>query len=257
MNKLEKKITEDIEFYIPEKGLDLDLYLSESLHIDAKPKEKRLRKQAIHHLARYYWAIEVLKDGNYKGRKLLDVACGAGYGSYLLAKALPDIDVVGGDYDPRSREYATKNYEKLPNLSFSTLDMIAWENADGSAIGEFDIITSFDTLEHLLFREIALINIAENLQDDGVLLFSTPSGSRKNKLNPGWEHHKIEYSYNYLINLMKRFFHEVYLPDDGDLPMFNFWKNKINLNSIEYLTKGNPIFARKPIKHSFRDLIIL
>lgn len=256
MEKVEKNCTETQEFYIPHQGLDLDYYLNFNLPENATPQQKRKLKQAIHHLGRYYWAIEVLIDRR-KGARLLDIACGAGYGSYLLAKALPGVDVVGGDYDPRSASFADINFERLPNLKYQTMDMVAWERADGTSIGEFDIIISFDTIEHLHFREIALINVAENLSDDGVLLFSTPCGNRKNKLNPAWEHHKIEYSYKYLINFMKRFFLNVWLPDDGTLPMNEFWKGKINKDVPRYLNKANPMYCTNPIKNGYYDFLRL
>jgi 2-polyprenyl-3-methyl-5-hydroxy-6-metoxy-1,4-benzoquinol methylase len=247
MEKIEKNQDEKQEFYIPHQGLDLDYYLNIELTENPTAQEVRLKKQAIHHLSRYYWAVEVLE--NCPRGRLLDIACGAGYGTYLLAKALPNVEVVGGDYDRRSIDYAQKTFGKLPNLTYEKMDLVSWEKEDGASIGKFDIVVSFDTIEHLHFREIALINISENLVGDSVLLFSTPCGHRKNKLNPEWEHHKIEYSYIYLVNLMKRFFSDVRIPDDGSLPMISFWKEKVNKDTVLYLNRANPMFCSKPIKH--------
>ncbi len=248
MNKITKNLSEENEFYIPHLGLDLETYLNIDLPINATHKQIRQKKQAIHHLSRYYWAIEVLK--NCPGARLLDIACGCGYGSYLLAKALPDMEILGGDYDSRSIDYAQKNYSGLSNLTFECMDLVSWEKSNGAAIGRFDFIISFDTIEHLNFREIALINISEHLVDSGVFLFSTPCGHKKNKLNPGWEHHKIEYSHEYVINLMKRFFLDVRIPDDNTLPMNSFWREKINKDNLLYLNRANPIYCSFPIKYS-------
>ncbi len=60
------------EHFVPEFGLDLDRYLNAG-HIGG-----------VHHLIRYLWALEVLKDAPHI-HSLLDIACGSGYGSYLLA----------------------------------------------------------------------------------------------------------------------------------------------------------------------------
>lgn len=237
----------ETEFFVPLQGLKLDHYLENIPGETSSPKEKRLHKQAVHHLARYNWAVQVLQQ--FSGERVLDVACGAGYGTYLLAQALPEIQFVGGDYDHRAVQHASENYGALPNLTYQALDMVSWESLDGTALGTFDRIVSFDTLEHLSFREIALINIAERLTDDGILLLSTPCGHANNKLNPDWEHHKIEYSHIYLVNLMKRFFSDVRTPEKNDLPLIEFWRSVVNRSHPLYLNKANPLFCRNPIKY--------
>lgn len=109
---MKKEITETIEFFIPSQGLDVRAYIDQPNPPEINTKAGRLRKQAIHHLGRYEWAALVLSNMN-PGR-ILDVACGAGYGSYLLARSLPECQVVGGDYDIRAVEHATENYGHLP-----------------------------------------------------------------------------------------------------------------------------------------------
>lgn len=201
---VKKDAGEEIEFFVPTDGLELATYLHKRLVPDADPRSVRLRKQAVHHLARYEWAAQVLAD-KPPGR-ILDIACGSGYGSAILADRLPAFKVVGGDYDPRAVEHATTHYAGLPNLSYQAADIVGWlDGPGGTPLGSFDYIVSFDTLEHLLFRELALINIAEHLSANGAFLFSTPTRT-ENRLNPGWEHHKIEYSHRSLYNLMRRFF---------------------------------------------------
>jgi hypothetical protein len=104
---------------------------------------------------------------------------------------------------------------------------------------------SFDTLEHLLFRELALTNVAEHLSPDGAFLFSTPTRT-ENLLNPGWEHHKIEYSHRSLYNLMRRYFSRVAIPETG-LPAVDFWKDVVNRDGHEYLLRCNPIYCEGPV----------
>ena len=198
-----KSQSETIEFYIPEEGLDLNYYLELQLPDDAPGKKVRLRKQAIHRLARYYWAACVLKD--MPPGRVLDVACGAGYGSYILATHLPEFEIIGGDYDERAVTHANIRY-KNANLRYQAADIVSWKNPlNDSHLGSCDYIASFDTIEHLLFREICLIELAENLSLSGSLLLSTPVHGGGDLLNPGWEHHKIEYSRRTLSNLIRRF----------------------------------------------------
>jgi 2-polyprenyl-3-methyl-5-hydroxy-6-metoxy-1,4-benzoquinol methylase len=231
-----KDEADSTEFYTPPLGIVLAPYVA-------------ARDIAgIHHVGRYVWACEVLHE--IRPRRVLDVACGAGYGSGMIARACPDSSVLGADYDTRAVAYAAQ-HERAPNLDFAPGNMVTWEMTatDGSTrpLGRFDAIISFDTIEHLLHREIALLRIADNLGDDGVLLLSTPCAHPSALLNPGWEHHKIEYSYLDLVPLMRRFFREVAAPDDPAFPNRAFW-TRLNTPESLYPNLGNPLVCRGPIR---------
>ena len=243
---MRKDLAETTEFYVPEEGLDVARYIERSLAENATQKQARLRKQAIHHLGRYTWAMRVLAD--LPPGRILDVACGAGYGSRMLAEALPDHQVVGGDYDARAVDLARKTYGGLPNLSFDNVDIVTWtELGRETGVGAYDYVVCFDTIEHLLHRDIFLVNVTENLKPAGMLFLSTPV-HRQNVLNPGWEHHKIEYGQVFLYNLMSRFFAEVRIPDNGTLPHLDFWTDVINKGETRYLLRANPMLCSHPIQ---------
>ncbi|MFK7894891.1 MAG: class I SAM-dependent methyltransferase [Myxococcota bacterium] len=223
--------SESTEFWVPKGSLDVRDYI------------KQDHKQGTHHLGRYTWALPVVK-----GRKrILDIACGAGYGSKLMADAHPESEIVGVDYDGRAVAHAREHY-RADNLRFEAGNMVRWEIENGKSLGQFDCIVSFDTIEHLLHREIALLNFAENLSADGMLLLSTPCGKAEDLLNPGWEHHKIEYSSFSLHNLLRRFFGEVLHTAAGTLPNQAFWDEVINGDRPRYLNKMNPAVCLKPIQ---------
>jgi len=236
-NGATKNLEETPEFFYPRHGLEIDEYI------------KMENKQGIHHLGRYHWATKVLSA--HLPNKILDIACGAGYGSFILASHINQATVTGADYDIRGVELARRTYERH-NLSYVHGNIVTWENKSGESsepLGSYDAIVSFDTIEHLLHREIALIRITQNLSSNGMLLLSTPCGHQTTLLNPGWEHHKIEYSYIDLQNLLKRYFGTVLVPEAGNFPGIEYWENVINNGKRRYLNKSNPVVCLDPIQY--------
>jgi SAM-dependent methyltransferase len=226
-----KDSASSIEFFTPTLGLELEPYLAREM------------KQGIHHLGRYHWARKVLAQREPK--RILDIACGSGYGSFLLATALPEAVVVGADYDVRAIDLARATYA-ADNLQYLTADITRW-TTDEKALGEFDVVVSFDTIEHLLHREVALLRICENLSDDGCLFLSTPCGHSVTRLNPAWEHHKVEYSGADLYQLLRRFFVRVLHPEEAGFPCGEFWAS-MNGDKLRYLNRMNPLLCCNPIR---------
>ena len=248
-----KNISEDQEFYIPHAGLDLDHYLEiysnfskdDLKEIKTNPKIRRIR-QAIHHLSRYKWAYNFLKDKKYLN--VLDVACGSGYGTYLLSESLPKLNFYGGDYDERAISFSIKKWGLKKNRKYFQFDLETWKSNIDDDLPTFDVLINFDTIEHLNHRDIFLVNCVENLSSNGTLLISTPCGHLNNILYPDWEYHKIEYSYRYLYNILRRFFNDVISPGEDNFFGNEFWNEKINSPNEIYLNKFNPLICKGPKK---------
>ena len=115
------------------------------------------------HWHRYLFARRLVA-----GKRVLDVACGEGYGSALLADAA--AEVVGVDIDAPSIAHARERYGQRTNLTFETGNAIALDFPPG----RFDLVVSFETLEHLSAQEELLAGFARVLTDDGVLIVSSP-----------------------------------------------------------------------------------
>jgi len=102
------------------------------------------------------------------GKRVLDAACGEGYGSHLLARHA--AEVTGVDISAEAIAHARARYGGSANLRF--------EQGDASDLGfadaRFDAIISFETLEHLAAHEQLLAGFARVLADDGLLLISSP-----------------------------------------------------------------------------------
>ena len=95
-------------------------------------------------MSRYKIALDqILKQKNKK--RILDIACGVGYGTNYLAQHLPPSQFYGVDISNDALTIAKKEF-KLENIDF-ILDDCTNPN---SQIKEFqyDIIVSFETLEH-------------------------------------------------------------------------------------------------------------
>ncbi|MFZ1768643.1 MAG: class I SAM-dependent methyltransferase [Caldilinea sp.] len=221
------------EHFVPKRGLDIHAYI--------KAKDAT----GAHHLVRYLWAQKVLETHILKG-PILDIACGAGYGAFLLAQAFPSVHVVGADYDQTAIRYATKHY-RLPNLEFRFGDVLHWQESVGAT--QFFSVVSFDTIEHCRHRELMLENLVDHLMDDGLLLLSTPSGHSKNLLRPRWPHHMIEYSAASLYDLLSRYFQQVERSDEPGFPqrqIFDIFRN----SGIAYHLWLNPVLCSAPIRVS-------
>jgi SAM-dependent methyltransferase len=122
------------------------------------------------------------------GRRVLDAACGEGYGSALLAQNARSV--VGLDLSPQAIGHAQARYGAQSNLSFRQADAT---RLDALPDAGFDLIVSFETLEHVQEQERMLDGFARLLAPGGVLLVSTPDKRNYSDL-PGFrnEHHVRE-----------------------------------------------------------------
>lgn len=92
------------------------------------------------HVARYEFAAKSLPSGS----RVLDVACGVGYGAFILAEA--GHTVVAVDRDGEAIAYAREHYahERITYYRSDATEM------DGVLDGLiFDAVTCFETIEHL------------------------------------------------------------------------------------------------------------
>lgn len=119
-------------------------------------------ESTVEHLHRYAIAMELAA-----GKKVLDIACGEGYGSNLLASKA--AHVTGMDIDQPTIEKAGAKY-KRDNLSFA----VAKAEKIPAADNVFDLVVSFETLEHLQDHHAMIKEIKRVLKPDGLLLISTP-----------------------------------------------------------------------------------
>ena len=120
-------------------------------------------------IAAEHWHRYAFARALAPGRRVLDAACGEGYGSALMARA--GAQVLGLDLSAEAVAHARTRYSGIAGLRFDQADATSLEAyADAS----FDLILSFETLEHVHAQERLLDGFARLLAPGGLLLVSTP-----------------------------------------------------------------------------------
>lgn len=106
------------------------------------------------------------------GKRVLDIACGVGYGSQMLGLASAS-SVVGVDISAQTVQYARKNYQML-GVEFVCADAEQFEWSE-----QFDIVVSFETIEHLRNPAKFIGRIRNLLVPEGYFLLSVPLGETR------------------------------------------------------------------------------
>jgi len=115
-----------------------------------------------------HWHRYQFAAGLAAGKRVLDAACGEGYGSALLAAVARSV--VGMDIAAGALQHARQRYGGLANLTFEQGDCTALAPVQTP----YDLIVSFETLEHVAAQEALVAGFARALADDGLLVISSP-----------------------------------------------------------------------------------
>ena len=126
-----------------------------------------------HHLARYRFCAE-----HVKGKVVLDVACGAGYGTQILKKAGAKR-AIGVDVSKESIAFAKKEYG-MPGVTFIASDATKLKAIEAHSI---DVAVSFETIEHLPAPELFLKELNRVMKPGAMLIISNPDPRLSSKYN--------------------------------------------------------------------------
>jgi SAM-dependent methyltransferase len=129
---------------------------------------ERFTPECVREIWYEHWHRYVFACAFARGKRVLDAACGEGYGSALLAGAA--ASVLGVDIAEAAIAHANARYGDRANLHFARGDCTALDVPAAS----FDLIASFETLEHVAAQEALIGGFARALADDGVLIISSP-----------------------------------------------------------------------------------
>jgi 2-polyprenyl-3-methyl-5-hydroxy-6-metoxy-1,4-benzoquinol methylase len=172
------------------------------------PKESPLlnKKMINDHFSRYKFVIPYVKN-----KTVLDIACGVGYGSQMFA-VYGAKRVVGVDISKKAIAYAKDEYSHK-NVDFIIADAtkIPFKN------GIFDIVVSFETLEHLKNPIDFVREITRVLKKRGLLILSSPNGLFKQVFDNPYHYH--EYDLKELKELLGTNFTDLELYGQQNLPV--------------------------------------
>lgn len=129
---------------------------------------ERFTPECVREIWYEHWHRYALATRFAAGRRVLDAACGEGYGSALLAAHAREV--VGVDISDEALAHARGRYAAA-NLRFERGDATA---LDAFPDASFDLIVSFETLEHVKAQEALVAGFARLLAPGGLLLLSSP-----------------------------------------------------------------------------------
>jgi SAM-dependent methyltransferase len=195
---------------------------------------ERFTPECVREIWYEHWHRYVFARGFAAGKRVLDAACGEGYGSALLADVA--AEVVGVDIDEASVLHARERYASRSNVRYEHADATKLSFADHS----FDLVVSFETLEHLAAQEHLVAGFARVLNPSGILLISSPDKRNYTEL-AGFrnEFHVRELYREELLALLEPHFPHVRLYGQKLLFQSVLWAMDLRLGAAEIVTASH------------------
>lgn len=151
------------------------------------------------HAARYQFACKHISGG-----RVLDVACGLGFGTILLSAVARKV--YGVDVDQKTVHQAQRLTRTKTNIVIRKADAIKLTFGNNF----FDTVVSFETIEHITHWQKFLSEVHRVLKPGGILLLSTPDRevTREILLDTSYRNpfHIHEFTQQELLRVLKPFF---------------------------------------------------
>ena len=169
--------------------------------------------QVLEHYHRYLYASRFTK-----GKRVLDIASGEGYGAAFLS--LNAESVIGIDADNVAVQQASQKYGEFSNLRFETGECESFRTREHSV----DVVVSFETLPILSGEGPTqfMQNITHALTPNGIFIVSTPIRSADAQ-TPGDEKTMPGYSGVELFEFLKKHFQFVRFIGQKPLAISAMW----------------------------------
>lgn len=132
--------------------------------------QRYLAIEAAVHIARYGMARAVCE-----GKRVLDIACGEGYGSYAMAVQWGAQSVTGVDISSEAIDSARHHFT-APNIHFQTGS--AYDVSSRFPKDSFDLIVCLETIEHLEDPQLFLRELQSVASPNAAFIISCPNDPR-------------------------------------------------------------------------------
>lgn len=120
-------------------------------------------------------------------KNVLDIGCGMGYGTVFMATVAGMV--IGVDYSEETIHNNQIRCKDIKNISFKIAKVPPLPFEDNS----FDVVTSFQFIEHIAAQTTFLKECLRVLKPNGKLLITTPNAKKTFARNP---FHIKEYTFN-------------------------------------------------------------
>ncbi len=187
------------------------------------------------HLSRYFFATQFCTD-----KYVLDVASGEGYGTFMLSKCAKKV--VGVDIDESAVNHAKSKYN-VQNIDFILASATDIPIRDDHI---FDVIVSFETIEHIHEQEKMLFEIKRLLKEDGIFVVSTPNKVVFSKASCENPFHVKELDFKDFEALLKVYFNNCLFFGQRYFPTTSIWSldEDINLLKSEQIKNVDDVFIK-------------
>ncbi len=194
----------------------------------------------LEHMTRYMFSSQFVK-----GKIVLDIACGSGYGSNELFKAGAE-KVIGVDISRETIKYCQKKYSN-EYIDFVVGDVTKIPIEDNSV----DVVVSFETIEHIdeKSQKKFLEEISRVSKSDGIFIVSTPNSAVYPKGNP---FHIKELNFDEFNKILKKFFSNVSIFFQDDIEnSYIFSKKTILEKKMSKMVRNDRIGLLRPKENVF------
>ncbi len=163
------------------------------------------------HIYRYIFAASLTEN-----KVVLDVACGTGYGAGYMAEKRAG-QVVGADMSMAAVDYARERFGEDNKARFVCANAVKLPFTDNA----FDIVVSFETIEHIRQYRKFLAECRRVLKEDGLLICSTPNRRifSPNLAKPINTFHVKEFWPEEFHRLLRRYFADITLYGQCDVKL--------------------------------------
>lgn len=139
-------------------------------------------------------SVSMSKTDRVSVGRILDVGCGVGGTTRMLARAFPAAKVVGVSISPKQVERARELSAGIDNVSFCCGDAMDLQSCVGST-QKFDLVWSCESMEHMPDKKAFLQSMRSVAADHSRLVVATWCQKNSNELSNG-DKDELKYLYD-------------------------------------------------------------